>query len=144
MTDLESLGRTEPNTEGHTYRHGTMTAYSLGRCRCDYCRGAYATYRDRRRSEAKDNPTRPRSLDTDGHIPGHWFRDSVWRPAIAAAGLEIQVRLHDLRHVHASWLQMSGVAAAASFDGTGQRAPPALQRAAPRATSEQRKPALHA
>jgi integrase len=32
VTDPDSLGRTEPNPQGHTYRHGTMTAYSLGRC----------------------------------------------------------------------------------------------------------------
>jgi integrase len=108
VTDPESLGRTEPNPQGHTYRHGTMTAYSLGRCRCDYCRGAYATYRARRRADGKDNPTRPRSLDTDGHIPNDWFRFNVWLPALKAAGLEIKVRLHDLRHAHASWLLAGG------------------------------------
>jgi hypothetical protein len=76
-----------------------MTVYSLGRCRCDYCRGAYASYRAVRRAQGKDGPGRPRSLDTDGHLPGHWFRES-WLPPIAAAGLEIQVRLHDLRSGH--------------------------------------------
>jgi hypothetical protein len=40
VTDPDGLGRTEPNPQGHTYRHGTMTAYSFGRCRCGYCRGA--------------------------------------------------------------------------------------------------------
>jgi integrase len=47
--DAETLGRTEPNPEGRTYRHGTLTGYSLGRCRCDHCRGAYAQYRAERR-----------------------------------------------------------------------------------------------
>jgi integrase len=69
---------------------------------------AYTSYRAMRRAQGKDNPGRPRSLDTDGHRPGQWFRDSIWRPAIAAAGLEIQVRLHDLRHAHASWLLAGG------------------------------------
>jgi hypothetical protein len=104
VADPDSLGRTEPNPEGHTYRHGTMTAYTLGRCRCDYCRGAYASYRAMRRAQGKDNPGRPRSLDTDGHVSGQWFRESIWRPAIAAPGVEIKVRLHHLRHAHASWL----------------------------------------
>jgi hypothetical protein len=39
-------------------------------------------------------------------------------------------RLHDLRHVHATTLQVSGVATAASFDGSGERALTAMQRAA--------------
>jgi integrase len=85
-----------------------MTAYSLGRCRCDYCRGAYATYRAHRRADGKDNPTRPRPLDTDGHIPNDWFRSNIWLPALKAARLEIKVRLHDLRHAHASWLLARG------------------------------------
>ena len=33
--DPEALGRTEPNAAGHRYRHGTLTGYSLGRCRCE-------------------------------------------------------------------------------------------------------------
>ncbi len=58
---------------GPAARRGTARAWPYrrpSRCRCDYCRGAYATYRARRRAE--DNPTHPRSLDTDGHLPGHY------------------------------------------------------------------------
>jgi site-specific recombinase XerD len=32
----------------------------------------------------------------------------VWLPALKAANLEIHVRLHDLRHAHASWLLAGG------------------------------------
>jgi site-specific recombinase XerD len=32
----------------------------------------------------------------------------VWLPALKAAGLEIPVRVHDLRHAHASWLLAGG------------------------------------
>jgi site-specific recombinase XerD len=46
--------------------------------------------------------------ETDGHIPRNWFRTRVWRPACAAAGIEPPVRLHDLRHSHASWLLAGG------------------------------------
>jgi integrase len=108
VTDPETVGRTEPNAAGRRYRHGTMTGYSLGRCRCDYCRDAYARYRAERRAGGKDDPRGLRSLDTDGHIPAGWFRTNVWQPALKAANLEIHVRLHDLRHAHASWLLAGG------------------------------------
>ena len=106
--DLDALGRTEPNAAGHRYRHGTLTGYSLGRCRCDYCRDAYCRYRAERRANGKDDPRGLRARDTDGHIPAGWFRESVWRPAVKKAGLMIQVRIHDLRHAHASWLLAGG------------------------------------
>ena len=32
----------------------------------------------------------------------------MWLPALKAAGLEIPVRVHDLRHAHASWLLAGG------------------------------------
>jgi hypothetical protein len=108
VVDTNALGRTKPNASGRRYRHGTMTGYSLGRCRCDFCRDAYARYRAERRAAGKDDPRGVRSLDTDGHIPGSWFRTSVWLPALKAAGLEIPVRVHDLRHPHASWLLAGG------------------------------------
>jgi site-specific recombinase XerD len=37
-----------------------------------------------------------------------WFRDRVWLPAVDAADLGIHVRVHDLRHAHASWLLAGG------------------------------------
>ncbi|WP_261563213.1 tyrosine-type recombinase/integrase [Frankia tisae] len=99
---------TEPNEKGRQYRHGTITAYSMAPCRCDRCRGAYATYRSTRRAEGKDKPRGRRRRDTDGHIPGDWFRKQVWHPAVAAAGIGRRVRVHDLRHAHASWLLAGG------------------------------------
>jgi hypothetical protein len=80
--DAYTLGRNEPNPEGHTYRHGTPTGYSFGRCHCDYCRGAYAQCRAGRRAGGKDDPRQPRSVDTDGHVSGNWFRTAIWVPAI--------------------------------------------------------------
>ena len=106
--DLDALGRTEPNAAGRRYRHGTLTGYSLGRCRCDYCRDAYCRYRAERRANGKDDPRGLRACDTDGHIPAGWFRESVWRPALKKADLMIHVRIHDLRHAHASWLLAGG------------------------------------
>jgi integrase len=108
VADPDSLGRTEPNAAGRRYRHGTMTGYSLGRCRCDHCRNSYARYRAGRRANGKDEPRRGRSVDTDGHLSRNWFRTAVWLPALDAANLQIRVRMHDLRHAHASWLLAGG------------------------------------
>ena len=49
-----------------------------------------------------------RVRDTDGHIPAYWFRDTIWNPAVKSANLMIRVRIHDLRHAHASWLLAGG------------------------------------
>jgi site-specific recombinase XerD len=32
----------------------------------------------------------------------------IWNPALTTAGLTFQVRFHDLRHAHASWLLAGG------------------------------------
>jgi integrase len=100
-------GMTEPNKQGRQYLHGTLTAYNAAKCRCEHCRGAYADYRASRRAGGKDSPRITRTRDTDGHIPADWFRHQVWLPARKAAGLA-NVRVHDLRHAHASWLLSGG------------------------------------
>ncbi len=102
------LGWTEPNASGGSYRHGTLSAYSAGGCRCRHCKDAYAHYRSRRRAAGKDQPRKPRTIDTDGHILRRWFREQVWLPALQTANITIPVRPHDLRHAHASWLLAGG------------------------------------
>ncbi len=108
LPDPQGLGKTEPNEKGNRYDHGTLSAYSAGKCRCEYCRGAYALYRRQRRAAGKDAPRRPRLVDTDGHIPRDWFREHVWKPAVAAAEIEVPVQAKHLRHAHASWLLHGG------------------------------------
>ena len=99
---------TEPNATGRRYRHGTLTAYSAGACRCETCRAGYAHYRAGRRAAGKDSPRPGRAWDTDGHIPGDWFRKTIWHPAVQAAGLTVPVVPRDLRHARASWLLAGG------------------------------------
>jgi integrase len=41
-------------------------------------------------------------------ISRNTFRTRIWRPAVAASGLDFDVRVHDLRHAHASWLLAGG------------------------------------
>ncbi len=108
VRDPAELGMTEPNEKGRRYRHGTTSAYSAGRCRCRDCKAAYAEYRAARRATGKDNPRKPRQVDTDGHFPCDWFRRQVWYPAVEAAGIDMKVKIHDLRHAHASWLLAGG------------------------------------
>jgi hypothetical protein len=102
---------TDPTPTGRTYRHGTLTGYSSGGCRCQHCRGAYASYRaDRRVTSAdKTRATRPAGDgEADPHIPRAWLRQQIWEPALSHAGLGFHVRVHDLRHAHASWLLAGG------------------------------------
>jgi len=106
VPDPATLGLTKPNEKGRRYRHGTLSAYTAGRCRCEHCRRAFAVYRAKRRAETGARP-RPRA-GTDGHIPRNWFRRSVWLPACQAAKLGFSPRVHDLRHAHASWLLAGG------------------------------------
>lgn len=102
------LGSTEPNYKGRTYQHGTMSAYTAGKCRCEHCRRAMADYRASRREQGKDDPRQARHWETDGYIPRRWFRENVIKPALAKAELDIDIRMHILRHAHASWLLNGG------------------------------------
>jgi integrase len=108
IAEVGTLGFTAPNEAGRRYRHGTLSAYNAGRCRCPHCRQAFANYRAERRAAAGALPRRPRTKDQDEHIRRNWFRRMVWRPACEAAGLSVTPRFHDLRHSHASWLLAGG------------------------------------
>lgn len=105
---VEDLGSTPPNERGRTYRHGTLSAYTAGKCRCVHCRQAFANYRAHRRADGLDVPREPRVRDTDGHLPAQWFRHHLWKPACLAAGIDPPLRIHDLRHASASWLLAGG------------------------------------
>ncbi|WP_269082877.1 tyrosine-type recombinase/integrase [Allosalinactinospora lopnorensis] len=106
--DGQEFGLTEPNANGRRYRHGTTTAYTNGRCRCAYCRAAFAHYRAKRRALGKDDPRSRRRIDTDGHIPQEWFRTNIWHPAREKADLPDDITPRVLRHAHASWLLAGG------------------------------------
>ena len=41
-------------------------------------------------------------------ISRNTFRTRIWTPAVRAAGIDYNVRIHDLRHAHASWLLAGG------------------------------------
>ena len=52
-------------------------------------------------------------------ISRNTFRTRVWRPAVAASGVDFAVRVHDLRHAHASWLLAGGSDLKAVMDRMG-------------------------
>jgi integrase len=105
--DPQTLGWTEPGQAGRRYRHGTTTAYGLGRCRCEHCRHAVASYRAERRRTGHDRPSQHPPAEADPHLHASTFRTSVLRPALRAAGID-GVTFHGLRHAHASWLLAGG------------------------------------
>ena len=47
------------------------------------------------------------------------FRTHVWLPAVKASGIDFNVRIHDLRHAHASWLLAGGSDLASVMDRLG-------------------------
>jgi integrase len=108
LADPATLGVTQPNAAGRRYRHGTLSAYSAAKCRCEHCRGAYASYRAQRRAAGRDEPRRLRAVETDGHIPRWWFRMHIWLPAVEAVQPPLSAKMHGLRHAHASWLLAGG------------------------------------
>ena len=90
VPDPARSGSPSPTQPGRQYRHGTMSGYNAGKCRCSYCKDAAAIYRAQRRAAGKDSPRRPRTVDTDGHIPRDWFRLKVWKPALKRGGDHLQ------------------------------------------------------
>ena len=61
------------------------------------------------RSLSRDDLLFPSSLkDSKRPVSRNTFRTKVWLPALGRAGLDFHVRVHDLRHAHASWLLAGG------------------------------------
>lgn len=61
------------------------------------------------------------STETAGGRPisRNTFRTRVWLPTLEKAGLEFHVRMHDLRHAHASWLLAGGADLKSVMDRMG-------------------------
>jgi integrase len=106
-TERSNASRAWPNPTPPAAATGTAACPATPRAGAGakHCRRAYAVYRARRRGVGKDNPRQLRSYETDGHISGRWFRD---QPALERSGIGAGVRMHGLRHAHASCLLAGG------------------------------------
>ena len=52
-------------------------------------------------------------------ISRNTFRTRIWQPAVKASGISFNVRVHDLRHAHASWLLAGGADVRSVMDRMG-------------------------
>ncbi|MCO1575614.1 site-specific integrase [Crossiella sp. SN42] len=124
----DDLGMTDANPAGCSYRHGTTTGYTLGRCRCEACRLAMSRYRAGRRAMGKDRPPTARHVGIGGHVPHRWFLGKVWHPALEAANLGRRVVFHHLRHAHGSWILAGGATVQDVRERLGHRSLRATER----------------
>ena len=52
-------------------------------------------------------------------ISRNTFRTRTWLPALKASGIDFNLRFHDLRHAHASWLLAGGADLKSVMDRMG-------------------------
>jgi integrase len=91
-------------TDGKKFQHGTLYAYTHGRCRCEACRESVRKHR----RKAKPYQKRQRFIDKTSHLPRDVWR-TIWNNAIAKSAIGWSPRTHDLRHANATHLLKSGV-----------------------------------
>jgi len=87
-------------------QHGTVYAYTHGKCRCEDCGTALRDYR-RLQRQMQDKSER-KLYNTSGHLPRDTWR-RLWQKAIEASGVDWSPRTHDLRHANATLLLKNGV-----------------------------------
>lgn len=107
----ENLGRTDPDTRGRTWQHGTLNAYIRGKCRCRWCRHRMAQWSSTRQRDKRDpNAADQLEANQSRHLPRDAFRRQVWLATLDALGYPPDDRptFHKLRHAHASWLLAGG------------------------------------
>lgn len=83
---------------GKTYRHGTNTGYTVGKCREDCCRAAHSAAARRVRAS---KPKEQRAAQVDILAPETWR--SIFSRALDEAGITLDVTPRHMRHTHASW-----------------------------------------
>ncbi|WP_157996099.1 tyrosine-type recombinase/integrase [Thermomonospora amylolytica] len=94
------------------YRHGTLTGYATGKCRCRGCTQASRTYNRERMRRIRGSgsgewkPSTRRKDETQYLSRSQWRK--IWKNAVAATGLPY-IPPYDVRHCHASWLIAAGV-----------------------------------
>jgi hypothetical protein len=108
VKDQVDLGLTEPNSAGRQYRHGTISGYSGGGCKCEHRRGTYAKYRAQRRAAGKDSPRTPRTITTDGTSPAPGSATTSGNQHSTPPASESASEPTTYATPHASWLFARG------------------------------------
>ena len=90
--------------DGKLFQHGTLYAYTHGRCRCGECQGTMREYR----RKAKPYQKQQRFIDQTSHLPRDVWR-KIWNKAIDKSAIGWTPRTHDLRHANATQLLKGGV-----------------------------------
>jgi len=90
--------------DGKKFQHGTLYAYTHGRCRCEACRKSVRKHRQK----AKPYQKQQRFIDKTSHLPRDVWR-TIWNKAIAKSAIGWSPRTHDLRHANATQLLKGGV-----------------------------------
>ena len=108
VPDPAALGFTKPNAAGRQYRHGTMSGYNAGKCRCSTAKTpprstGHSAGQLAKTPRADRGPSTPTATS-----PATGSGMKVWKPALKRAGITFNVRAQDLRHAHASWLLAGG------------------------------------
>ena len=96
--------------EGKKFQHGTLYAYTHGRCRCEACQEAMRKHKQKAKPYQKQKPYQKdqRFIDKTSHLPRDVWR-KIWNKAIAKSAIGWSPRTHDLRHANATQLLKGGV-----------------------------------
>lgn len=109
---LEPSRGTKPSRpferDGKKFQHGTLYAYTHGRCRCGDCKESVRKHRQKAKPYQKPYQKPKRFIDQTSHLPRDVWR-TIWNKAIDKSAIGWSPRTHDLRHANATHLLKSGV-----------------------------------
>ena len=113
-TKIKTSRGTKPSRpfekDGKKFQHGTLYAYTHGRCRCEACLESVRKHRQKAKPYQKPKPyqKQQRFIDQTSHLPRDVWR-TIWNKAIDKSAIGWSPRTHDLRHANATHLLKSGV-----------------------------------
>ena len=114
QTKIKTSRGTKPSRpfekDGKKFQHGTLYAYTHGKCRCEACRESVRKHRQKAKPYQKQKPYQKpqRFIDQTSHLPRDVWR-TIWNKAIDKSAIGWSPRTHDLRHANATHLLKSGV-----------------------------------
>lgn len=104
---------------GRHFRHGTIYAYTTGKCRCDWCQLASKQMTRTSTSYQSQKPKTP-WRNPDEYVT-HAQRSKMWAIACHLAGVTEKPNAYQLRHTHASWAIHNGESATKVMQRLGHK-----------------------